>query len=905
MEMFNTLQLIITGGSLPSDTDEIGLSSQVAYNVTFTPYVVTASSIVYSASYTPISLITPYGTSTFAQGGSGTTRFLETTYPDGSRDRVEYNQIITVQSNGPPMSDPVTSVPVNMGTFNQNLDYRNTYYWSRTACASSYQDYSKAKVYHWLHTADLSTTAGILESTKGALENRVWYDYAGQVASYQVGNNNLPAHVGRVLDDGSTQLYTQAYNPFGHLTNSVDPIGRTFSFIYNTNGIDLLEIRQTRATNNELLFRAAYNSQHRPLTITDAAGQTNTFTYNPRGQLLTSTDPRNATTTFTYDTNAYLIAVDGPLPGTNDVVTATYDTYGRARSITDVSGYTLTFDYDNLDRITRVTHPDATLEQVTYDRLDPVVIQDRAGRQTHFEYNNMRQMTKKTDPLQQVTLTEWCQCGGIKNLTDPMGRTTLWVTDVQGRRIAKMYGNGSQIKYVYENTTSRVHQVIDEKLQTTTFSYNLDDTFSSIGYANDAIPTPGVAYTYDPNYARITSMSDGAGKTLYSYLPVAATPVLGAGRLASEVGSLANETITYSYDELGRLNHTFVNGVDSAISYDAAGRVVGASNVLGSFAYAYDQSSDRLVSEFFPNGQNDERSYGGNLQDFMLQRLSYAAGATPISEFVYSRDIPADQITVWSQQAGGLSPSIFSFGYDGANQLLSATVTNAGTLLNSYSYSYDPAGNRLIERIGAAINSTTYNALNQLSTSTAPGAFHTNEWDAANRLVAVNAGNQRTEFTYDGKSRVTGIRQLQNGAEVSHRLLVWNGSRISEEHDPNGTVTKRFFAQGVQFLTGTNPGIFYYTRDHLGSIRELTDASSNVRARYTYDPFGRRTKVSGDVRCGFWICRDVLGFRGQSFSHSLPGLRPRTGALALSRSTQKCGDGTRSKPLHLCEKRAG
>ena len=173
--------------------------------------------------------------------------------------------------------------------------------------------------------------------------------------------------------------------------------------------------------------------------------------------------------------------MDGPLPGTNDTVKATYDAYGRTRTATDVSGYTLTFDYDNLDRITRITHPDSTFEQITYDRLDPIAFQDRAGRQTLFEYNNMRQMTKKTDPLDRVTLVEWCRCGALKSLTDPMGRTTSWFTDVQGRRLAKQYGDGSQVKYLYENTSSRVRQIVDEKLQTTIFTYNLDNSFSPIG----------------------------------------------------------------------------------------------------------------------------------------------------------------------------------------------------------------------------------------------------------------------------------------------------------------------------------------------------------------------------------------------------------------------------------------
>jgi len=69
----------------------------------------------------------------------------------------------------------------------------------------------------------------------------------------------------------------------------------------------------------------------------------------------------------------------------------------------------------------------------------------------------------------------------------------------------------------------------------------------------------------------------------------------------------------------------------------------------------------------------------------------------------------------------------------------------------------------------------------------------------------------------------------------------------------------------VKAETGPNAGAYYYTRDHLGSIRELTDGSGTVRARYAYDPFGRRTKVSGDVDADFgftgmfWASETALG----------------------------------------------
>jgi RHS repeat-associated protein len=127
----------------------------------------------------------------------------------------------------------------------------------------------------------------------------------------------------------------------------------------------------------------------------------------------------------------------------------------------------------------------------------------------------------------------------------------------------------------------------------------------------------------------------------------------------------------------------------------------------------------------------------------------------------------------------------------------------------------------------------------------------TNEWDGQDRLAAVNSANQRTEFTYDGLSRLASIRYLTNGTQASLRRLVWSDNRICEERDESGAVTKRFFKRGVKIETGANAGAYYYTSDHLGSIREVTDSSGSVRARYDSDPYGRRTRLSGDLDVGF------------------------------------------------------
>ncbi len=193
------------------------------------------------------------------------------------------------------------------------------------------------------------------------------------------------------------------------------------------------------------------------------------------------------------------------------------------------------------------------------------------------------------------------------------------------------------------------------------------------------------------------------------------------------------------------------------------------------------------------------------------------------------------------------------------NQLISAAITNSGSFVNSFAYSYDLTANRLSEQIGATNDTSTYNALNQISTSTHSGVSRTNEWDARNQLVAVSSGIRRTEFTYDGLCQLTRIRLLTNGVEASLRRFVWFAGRMREERDAAGLVTKRFFSHGVRVESGPLAGIYYYTRDHLGSVREVTDGSGTVRARYAYDPYGRRMKLSGDAEADF-------GFAGMFWS---------------------------------------
>ena len=48
---------------------------------------------------------------------------------------------------------------------------------------------------------------------------------------------------------------------------------------------------------------------------------------------------------------------------------------------------------------------------------------------------------------------------------------------------------------------------------------------------------------------------------------------------------------------------------------------------------------------------------------------------------------------------------------------------------------------------------------------------------------------------------------------------------------------------------------YYYTFDHLHSVREMTNSSGTIVARYDYDPFGRVTLVSGTNLSDFQYAR--------------------------------------------------
>lgn len=858
-------------------TDPFGRTAKFSYDAqgrltTITDVIGLTSSFTYGPNDFISEMVTPYGKTTFQTGAVDNPStvldtFISATDPNGDTERAEFRNKVPSLPVRDDWNDALNTGGSRPIPF---LNTRLTLYWDKNAWKQAPGDPSQARLYRWLDGPLQNRGSGILDYTKNALEGRVQRHYPGQTKPYySVGTTAMPSAIMSLLEDGVTpQMTLVASNAYGHLTQYTDPAGRQTVYTYDANGIDLLEIRNPAT--NETYAKFTYNSQHRPLTYQDASGGVSAYTYNAAGQLTSITNAKHETTAFTYDSRGDLLLRIGPVP--SDLTRYTYDSFGRIRTVTDSEGYVLTYDYDPLDRPIAITYPDKTTSQTAYQNLDPVAFTDRQGRVTRVTYDATRRPVATTDAAGQTTSVAWCGCGEIAQMTDANGNTTVWNRDTQGRVVSKIFADGTSTQYTYDPMTGRLAQVTDAKGQTTAYQFLPDGNLQQISYSGGAATAP-VTFTYDPNVTRVSGMTDGIGATSYVYgrggLP-------GGFQVASVTGPLG-ETTVFTYDELNRVIGAAIDGVSATVTYDPLGRITSKTNALGRFGYTYVNATGRPQSIAYPNGSSTQFTYFDNTADRRLKEIvNLGPGNAVVSQFDHTYSA-AGEMTSWTRlipEAGPLQ-SGYQFNYDKASRLTAANLTASdGTALGAYGYGYDGAGNLSAWDLNGAVTSLGFNNTNQaqgflydangnLTADSSRGY----EWDAANRLTAVTVGNHRSEFGYDGVGRRVRITEKDDGAVTSDRYYVWCGAAPCEERTLGGggtAVAKRFFALGETETAGGADTPYYYTLDHLGSVRQLTDGSGAVVASYDYDPWGQTNKLAGGKDAAF-------GYAGY-FAHAASGL---------------------------------
>jgi RHS repeat-associated protein len=803
-----------SSGRLQAITDMIGLTSSFSYG--------TADAVR--------TLTTPYGTTTIALGDWSQFRWVEITDPLGGKERAQYSHGLTYSES---------SVPTGMAINNSQLNDGNTMYWDKRTMAIAPGDPVAAVEYQWAYVSSgLYMSAAVPLSIKRPLENRVWFNYKSGGSTTE-GTTRKVTAIGRVLDDGSSQVWTYDYNMRGQMTKQTDPLGRETLYEYAANGLDLLTVKQKNGGGQDLLETRTWNGQHRPSTVTDAAGQTTTYTYNTSGQVLTVTNAKSETTTYTYSTpDSYLTSVTGPVTGAT--TSFTYDAYGRTRTVTDSDSYTVTIDYDLLNRPTKRTYPDTTFDQTVYDKLDAVQLRDRLGQWSRTSYDAVRRVTAMRDPAGRTVTQEWCSCGSLDALVDANGNRTHWERDVRARITKEVRANGSETLYVYENTTSRLKSLTDAKSQVMNFTYARDDQLTNLAYTNEVIATPDVSLTYDSIYGRLATMVDGTGTTTYGYHAVATPPALGATRLASVDGPLTNDTITYGYDALGRVTTRAINGAANTVTsaFDSLSRVTSEQNVLGTFAYTYHGTTDRLNTVTYPNNQTSTYSYFGGSNDHRLQTIHHKyPNATTLSKFDYTYDAVGNILT-WRHQTD-TTAVLWEYGYDRADQLTAAVkkADPAETVLKRYAYSYDPAGNRTAEQIDDAVTGASYDNMNRLVSQQAAGpmVFSGTVNEPATVTVQGKPATVKADNTWQGTASV-----MSGMNTVTIVATDPSGNVRTNTYEVSHTATATTFAYDANNNL-TSDGIRTFEWDAANRLAAVV--SGTHRSEFAYDGRDRRSRI--------------------------------------------------------------
>jgi RHS repeat-associated protein len=167
----------------------------------------------------------------------------------------------------------------------------------------------------------------------------------------------------------------------------------------------------------------------------------------------------------------------------------------------------------------------------------------------------------------------------VESTTYDLGKRVLTVKNTEGASVVSSY------QYTYDTNGNRKTQteVNGGVAETTTYAYDSDDRLLQVAY-----PDKTTAYTYDPEYNRLTektTLTSGAADTdrTYAYNP--------RNQLTGITDNLsAANSVQYSYDANGNQTIKTKNGVTTTFVYDVRDELVTVlqnATTLGLFHYDY------------------------------------------------------------------------------------------------------------------------------------------------------------------------------------------------------------------------------------------------------------------------------------------------------------------------------
>ncbi len=683
---------------------------------------------------------------------------------------------------------------------------------------------------------------------------------------------------------GGVRAY--AYDGHNRLTSYTDPRNKTWTYGWS-NANDLTSISDPASNTTTL----THNGAGQPLTITDANNHTTSYAYDSRGNLASLTDPLGHTTSYGYDSDNYLTSRAQPgLSAETFIRSALGDLLSR----TTPDGNTTSYDYDANGILASMTDPGGNLWQIERNAAEfptayvdplghrteisyngdfkPTLVTDRRSEETHYSYDLADRLTQIQRPEGDSWQFAYDGRGNRTTVTDPRGHTTDYQYDLLDRLTEADEPLSTVSSYGYD-PAGNLTSVSDPRGHETDFAYDAlgrmtevdqplgkTTAFTYDGVGNRLTRTTALgslSYAYDAA-DRLASISNGASVLrAYGYDD--------ANRLLSATDA-DHQATTFGYDDDGNVTtlddgrgQTVARGFDSrgdltsqidgrgalSFGYDAAGRMTSLTDPESqNLGFTYDPEGN-LTEADLPNGAATTNSYD---DDGRLTATTSQTGSTTLQSFTYTYDAAGNR-TAQTDRLGAQTGYI----YDALNRLTEFDPPSAPAV----SYGYDGAGNRTT--VGGT--SYSYNALNQLTASSEGTSYSydgagrlsqksngsqttTYGWNPLDELVSVDDGSQTTTYSYDGLGRRS---ERSQGPSLESAHYGDLGDLPILDTDSSGQIVQTY----VQGPTGlaeerADSQTSFPLADVHGDITTMSDASGAVSSRQSYDPWG--TQLAGPTQ---------------------------------------------------------
>jgi RHS repeat-associated protein len=688
-----------------------------------------------------------------------------------------------------------------------------------------------------------------------------YYDALNRLAATSIPLPATQAVPANWWTQPSYVLQATTYDAWGEIASTTK---------YTVNGSSVQSAVTTYAYDNFGRKISENLSASETLSGVEGPGLTITFSYDAADNLLTTTYPPVASSGQTLPTTETLLRspynaslIDAFEDRSGHVTNYSYDEALRQREITTSLGGVTDRTFDALGRIATKTDPAGTTSYA-YDLFNhPVQVTDPDNvpgtnlRIETFAYDNFGKLITKSGAGEYPMTYSYDAVGNLSSMTDANNHQTQWTYTDRNQVATKTYADGASYTYTYDGAGNlQTRQDALSRLTTYTYTpYNLPLT---VTYPTD----PAITFTYDQQGDPL-SMTDGSGVTTWIYDSL--------GNLASETQAASHRTLNYSYDAYSnRTGMSVLSTFNSQLStpestttygYDNAGRL---QSILDSrlpaakpFTYTYAANSNLVSQVTSPTGLKTLKTYDN------LGRLVSIAGQqsdnSTINSFTYSYDAAGQRIqeTALDYQQ--------NFTYDAQRELTQASKT-LNSQLSTFNYSYDGIGNRqtvgrVIPNVPTATFTFTTNAVNQYTAIT---KTVNSEPTTVNPVYDANGNTtslQGMTLVYDEENRLVEVSDATSDSVYTYDGL---GRRVETKVSISGTLTSDtlYVYDGrrvIEELDENYTTLRSYTRglDLSGSLEgaggiggilgiTLNTEPGTLNASYFYDGNGNVIDLVGD-----------------------------------------------------------